>query len=288
MNEEGTKQMSNKTKGNLYILVTALLWSTGGLLIKYIPGNAIAINGARSLIALLFFWIYRRSFKVKMNGKIILAALCLVLTNFLYVIANKMTTAANAIVLQYTAPIFVLIWDCIYRKTLPKKHQCLVVLMAFGGMILFFLDQLGGGQLAGNIIAICAGVCFSGVFFVNSLPGSSSEDSSMIAFGLSFLISIPFLGNVWKLDGVGIAALIVLGAVQVGLAYVLFAKGSQLTSPVSASLIGLLEAILNPVWVYLFYGEKVGKYALLGATIIMMAVVINIVAGREKPSCCEN
>ena len=262
--------------------MTALLWSTGGLLIKYIPGNAVAINGARSLIALIFFWIYKRDIKVKFNGKIILAAFCLVLTNFLYVIANKMTTAANAIVLQYTAPIFVLIWDCIYRKMLPKKHQCLVVLMAFGGMVLFFFDQLGGGQMIGNLIAICAGVCFSGVFFINSLPESSSEDSSMIAFGLSFLISIPFLGDVWKMDGTGIAALVALGVFQVGLAYVLFAKGSKLTSPVSASLIGLLEAILNPVWVFLFYGEKVGKYALLGAMIIMIAVVINIVAGQEK------
>ena len=274
--------MSEKNRGNLYILMTALLWSTGGLLIKYIPGNAVAINGARSLIALIFFWIYKRDIRVKFNGKIILAAFCLVLTNFLYVIANKMTTAANAIVLQYTAPIFVLIWDCIYRKMLPKKHQCLVVLMAFGGMVLFFFDQLGGGQMIGNLIAICAGVCFSGVFFINSLPESSSEDSSMIAFGLSFLISIPFLGDVWKMDGTGIAALVALGVFQVGLAYVLFAKGSKLTSPVSASLIGLLEAILNPVWVFLFYGEKVGKYALLGAMIIMIAVVINIVAGQEK------
>jgi len=274
--------MSEKNRGNLYILMTALLWSTGGLLIKYIPGNAVAINGARSLIALIFFWIYKRNIKVKFNGKIMLAALCLVLTNFLYVIANKMTTAANAIVLQYTAPIFVLIWDCIYRKMLPKKHQCLVVLMAFGGMVLFFFDQLGGGQMIGNLIAICAGVCFSGVFFINSLPESSSEDSSMIAFGLSFLISIPFLGDVWKMDGTGIVALVALGVFQVGLAYVLFAKGSKLTSPVSASLIGLLEAILNPVWVFLFYGEKVGKYALLGAMIIMVAVVINIVAGQEK------
>lgn len=274
--------MSEKNRGNLYILMTALLWSTGGLLIKYIPGNAVAINGARSLIALIFFWIYKRDIRVKFNGKIMLAALCLVLTNFLYVIANKMTTAANAIVLQYTAPIFVLIWDCIYRKMLPKKHQCLVVLMAFGGMVLFFFDQLGGGQMIGNLIAICAGVCFSGVFFINSLPESSSEDSSMIAFGLSFLISIPFLGDVWKMDGTGIVALVALGVFQVGLAYVLFAKGSKLTSPVSASLIGLLEAILNPVWVFLFYGEKVGKYALLGAMIIMIAVVINIVAGQEK------
>lgn len=274
--------MSEKNKGNFYILLTAFLWSTGGLLIKYIPGNPVAINGARSLIALLFFFCYKRSIRIKFNRYIVSAAVCLVLTNTLYVIANKMTTAANAIVLQYTAPLFVLIWDCIYRRKMPKKQQCLVVVMAFAGMILFFFDQLDGGQILGNLIAIGAGLSFSGVFFINSLPEASSEDASMLAFFLSFVISIPFLGEVWQMDGRAIGALIVLGVFQVGLAYVLFAKGAKLTSPVSASLIGLLEAILNPLWVFLFYGEKVGRFALIGAAVILLAVILNSVTGKEK------
>lgn len=274
--------MSEKNKGNFYILLTAFLWSTGGLLIKYIPGNPVAINGARSLIALLFFFGYKRSTRIKFNRYIVSAAVCLVLTNTLYVIANKMTTAANAIVLQYTAPLFVLIWDCIYRRKMPKKQQCLVVVMAFAGMVLFFFDQLDGGQILGNLIAIGAGLSFSGVFFINSLPEASSEDASMLAFLLSFVISIPFLGDVWQMDGRAIGALVVLGVFQVGLAYVLFAKGAKLTSPVSASLIGLLEAILNPLWVFLFYGEKVGRFALVGAAVILLAVILNSVTGKEK------
>lgn len=274
--------MSEKNKGNFYILLTAFLWSTGGLLIKYIPGNPVAINGARSLIALLFFFCYKRSIRIKFNRYIVSAAVCLVLTNTLYVIANKMTTAANAIVLQYTAPLFVLIWDCIYRRKMPKKQQCLVVVMAFAGMVLFFFDQLDGGQILGNLIAIGAGLSFSGVFFINSLPEASSEDASMLAFFLSFVISIPFLGDVWQMDGRAIGALVVLGVFQVGLAYVLFAKGAKLTSPVSASLIGLLEAILNPLWVFLFYGEKVGRFALVGAAVILLAVILNSVTGKEK------
>lgn len=274
--------MSEKNKGNFYILLTAFLWSTGGLLIKYIPGNPVAINGARSLIALLFFFCYKRSIRIKFNRYIVSAAVCLVLTNTLYVIANKMTTAANAIVIQYTAPLFVLIWDCIYRRKMPKKQQCLVVVMAFAGMVLFFFDQLDGGQILGNLIAIGAGLSFSGVFFINSLPEASSEDASMLAFLLSFVISIPFLGDVWQMDGRAIGALVVLGVFQVGLAYVLFAKGAKLTSPVSASLIGLLEAILNPLWVFLFYGEKVGRFALVGAAVILLAVILNSVTGKEK------
>ncbi|MCI6005771.1 MAG: DMT family transporter [Blautia sp.] len=277
--------ISEKNKGNLYIFLTALLWSTGGILIKFIPGSAVAINGARSLIALIFFCIYRKTVKVKVNRWILAAAICLVLTNLLYVLANKMTTAANAIVLQYTAPVFVLIWDCIYRKKKPAGRQCIVVLMAFAGMVLFFFDQLDGGQMLGNIIAIAAGLSFSGVFFINSLPKASSKDSSMIAFFLSFLISIPFLGEVGKMNGTAVAALLVLGVFQVGLAYVLFDKGAKLTSPVSASLIGLLEAVLNPVWVFLFYGEKVGKFALIGAGIILAAVVWNTISAGSQERC---
>ena len=270
--------MSERNKGNLYILLTALLWSTGGLLIKYIPMNAIAINGSRSLIAFGCFCIYRKSVKMKINRTIVLAALSLVLTNILYVAANKLTTAANAIVLQYTAPIFVLLWDCIYRKQLPKKRQCLIVAMAFGGMILFFCDQLEGGYLLGNILAILAGLCFSGVFFINSLPESSSEDSSMLAFVIATVVSIPFLGEVRGLDAKGWVALLILGIFQLALAYVIFAKGSKLTSPVSASLIGLLEAILNPLWVFLAFQETIGKFALAGALVILTAVVLNVVS----------
>ncbi len=274
--------LSSNNKGNLYILLTALLWSTGGLLIKYIPMNAIAINGSRSLIAFICFCLYRKSAKIKINKTILLAALSLVLTNILYVAANKLTTAANAIVLQYTAPIFVLLWDCIYKKQFPRKRQCLIVAMAFGGMILFFCDQLEGGYLLGNILAILAGLCFSGVFFVNSLPSSSSEDSSMLAFVIASLVSIPFLSDLKNLDGTGWGALLILGIFQLALAYILFAKGSKLTSPVSASLIGLLEAVLNPLWVFLFFQEKIGRFALLGAFIIMTAVVLNIIIGRDS------
>lgn len=278
--------MTDKTRGNLDMLMAAVLWSTGGILIKYIPGNAIAINGARSFIAFLFFCAYKRSVKFQCNRYIAAAAFCLVMTNFLYVMANKLTTAANAIVLQYMAPIFVLIWDCLYQKKLPSKKQCVIVLMAFGGMILFFFDQLDGGHLFGNLLAIGAGLCFSGVFFINSLPQSSSEDASMLAFLTSFLIALPWLRNVFSMDAKGIFALLALGIFQVGLAYLFFSKGSKLTSPVSASLIGLLEAILNPIWVLIFYGEKMGKYALFGGAIILLSVVLNICIGtgrQEKP-----
>lgn len=271
-----------KNRGNIYIFITAFLWSTGGLLIKWIPWNSMAINGVRSLIALIFFMCVRRSLTVKANRTIFLAAICLTLTNTLYVMANKLTGAANAIILQYTAPIFVLLLTCIYERKKPKKEQVMVIGLALGGMVLFFFDQLEAGELLGNILAILAGVCFSGVFFFNSLPDSSGEDSSMIAFGLSFLIAIPFYQAQPVLDVMGILALLSLGIFQVGLAYVIFSKGIKLTSAFNSSLIGLSEAIMNPLWVYLFMGEVLGKWAFLGACVVLGAILLNLLMTRKQ------
>lgn len=268
--------MRTDQKGNLYILMTAVLWSMGGVLVKVIPAHPIAINGARSLIAFLFFVCYRRGIKIRINRLVIAAAFCVMLTNICYVAATKLTTAANAIVLQYLAPVFVLIWDCIYQKRKPRKSQLLIMGTAFLGMFLFFMDQLDGGHLLGNLIAIFSSLTFSGVFFINSLPDSSSNDASMLAFLMSFFISIPYWKDIWHLDGKGMLAVLALGIFQVGLPYAIFAKGVRMTSPVNASLIGLMEALLNPVWVFLFYGERVGKFALLGAALILLSVASGI------------
>lgn len=271
-----------KNKGNLYILMTAFLWSLGGIFIKLIPLNALAINGLRSIIALIFYFIYDRTCKIKINKYVIVAALSLVITNTLFVFANKLTTAANAIVLQYTAPIFVLFLQSIYIKKLPSKEKVGVILLAFAGMVLFFFDQMDGGQLLGNILAIIAGVFFAGVFFVNSLEGASSNDASKLAFLLCFIISIPFCNDLHLLTPISIFALLALGVFQLGLAYVFFSKGIKLTTAVNSSLISLIEALLNPFWVFLFVGETPSMYALVGGCVVLGAIVLNILMDNKK------
>lgn len=270
-----------KNKGDFYMLITAFLWSLGGIFIKLIPLNAVAINGLRSIIALVFFFIYERSFKIKINKKILLAALCLIMTNNLYVLANKMTTAANAIVLQYTAPIFVLLLQSIYTRTLPSKQKIGIIFLAFSGMILFFFDQMDGGQMLGNILAILAGMFFAGVFFVNSLEGASSQDASKLSFLVSFLLAIPFYHGFEQMTVVSISALFALGILQLGLAYVFFAKAITLTSPVNSSLISLIEALLNPLWVFIFLHESPSIFAFIGGTIVLMAIILNILLDKK-------
>ena len=273
-----------KNKGNLYILITAFLWSLGAVFIKVIPLNALAINGLRSIIALIFFFIYDRSCKIKINRYVVSAAICLVLTNSLYVLANKLTTAANAIVLQYSAPIFVLILQSIYTKTKPSKEKLFIILIAFIGMIVFFFDSLGGGALIGNIIAILSGVFFAGVFFINSLEGASSTDASKLAFLMSFTVSIPFYNDLHLLTPLSTASLFALGIFQVGLAYVFFAKGIKLTTAVNSSLISLIEALLNPLWVFIFVGETPSLFALIGGCIVLSAIIFNILLDNKTAS----
>ena len=271
-----------KNKGNLYILFTAFLWSLGGIFIKLIPLNALAINGLRSIIALIFYFIYDRSIKIKVNKLIILASLCLVSTNVLYVFANKLTTAANAIVLEYTAPIFVLLFESMYTKTLPSKKKVGIIFMAFFGILLFFFDQMDGGQLLGNILAVCSGFFFAGVFFINSLEGASSNDASKLAFLICFLISIPFCNDLHLLTPTSTAALLALGIFQLGFAYVFFSKGIQLTSAVNSSLISLVEALLNPLWVLIFMKEVPSIYALIGGSIVLGAIILNILLDNKE------
>ena len=271
-----------KNKGNLYILITAFLWSLGAVFIKVIPLNALAINGLRSIVAFIFFVIYDRTYKIKINKYVVAAAICLVLTNSLYVLSNKLTTAANAIVLQYSAPIFVLILQSLYTKTKPSKEKLFVILVAFVGMVVFLFDSLGGGAMVGNIIAILAGLFFAGVFFINSLEGASSTDASKLAFLLSFLVSIPFYTDIKLLTPTSTLSLVALGVFQVGLAYVFFAKGIKLTSAVNSSLISLVEVLFNPLWVFIFVGEIPSLYAVIGGCIVLSAIIINILLDNKN------
>ena len=275
--------MTDRQKGNLYILSAALLWSTGGALIRFVPWNSFVINSLRSLLALLLFVVLRRGFRVKINPTILLAAFCLAATTTLFVLANKLTTAANAIVLQYLAPIFVLAFSCVRDRKPPTLRQTLILLIAFAGTVLFFFDQLDTGHLLGNVLSIISGVTFAGVYFINSRPEASSDDSSMLGFLLAFLIGLPFYGAAEITPSVpAVLAILALGLLQVGLAYVVFGRGCKLTDPVTASLIGLIEAMLNPVWVLLVFGEKPGRWALAGAVMILAAIAANLLTGEKS------
>ncbi len=277
------KIKNNSNQGNLYILAAAALWSTGGLVMKTVPFNGVVINFFRSVFAFLFFAVMRKSLRVKINKTVILGAICYCASTTLYACSNKMTTAANAIVLQYTAPLFVLLMQCVIDRVKPKKREVLVLAAAFAGMVLFFCDQLDPGKMIGNLLGVASGVFFAGMFIVNRMPGASNADSNMLGFLMTIVIAAPFVAAAdLHFTPQITAAIVFLGTIQIGMAYYMFSKGVDLTPPVNASLICLLEAVLNPIWVFLVLGEKPGIFALIGGVLIVGAIAANVLLEHRE------
>lgn len=266
--------MNNQNKGKLYIFIAAFLWSIAGVLIKFLPWSAMSIVGARSGLAALVLAIYMKKSSLKINLPTAIGGLCVSLTTILFIFANKLTTSANAIVLQYTSPIFLIIFLAIFYKQRPRKTEIITAAVVIFGMVMFFLDKLSGGALLGNIFAILSGVTFTGIFLINTHPKSSAEDALLMGQIINAAIGIPFLFFETAFSPVEISSIIVLGILQLGIGYVFFLNGIKLTPPFSASLIATAEPILNPLWVMLFYSEVPGIFALIGGVIVITAITL--------------
>jgi drug/metabolite transporter (DMT)-like permease len=188
----GDAPMDNKFKGPLLIAATAVLWSSAGVLVKLVPWDAMTIVGLRSVFAALVMAVYMRRVRITFSWPVILGGLSLSATMTLFIFANKLTTAANAIVLQYTSPIFVIILSVLLFKKRPKKLDILAVVMVLLGVGLFFFDQLQADALLGNILAFLAGISFAGVFIVNSMPGAKPEEAMLLGYLINIAVSAPF------------------------------------------------------------------------------------------------
>lgn len=267
-----------KNKAMFLMAACALLWSLGGIFIKLISWHPLLIAGGRSLIAAAVLGGYMavKKVPVKVSRYSVGAGISLCACFLLFVAANKLTTAANAIVLQYTAPIFILIVSAVFFRDPLKKREVLAVLGTVAGMVLFFFDQLSPGNIFGNVMAILAGA-FLGTMF--TLVGKAGGDDSVRMSGILFshlltaLIGIPAgLPGTASCTGAEIGYILVLGVLQLGIPYVLYALASRDCPPLACSLIGMLEPLLNPVWVLIFAGEVPGVFALSGACVIIGVV----------------
>ncbi len=270
--------MDKKRRAMLFMAICALLWSTGGIFIKLISWSPLMIAGVRSLISAGVLGSYMAYTKtpIKVCRYSIGAGIGLCGCCTLFVTANKLTTAANAIVLQYSAPVFILIISAVMFKQKLKKKEILAVAGTMFGIVLFFFDQLAPGNILGNVLAILAGI-FLAVMFV--MVGQGGNDDSIRMSGILFahlltaLIGIPMgFAGTSGCTGMEIFYIIILGIFQLGIPYVLYAIASRDCPPLACSLIGMLEPLLNPVWVFIFAGEMPGIFALIGAVIIIGVV----------------
>lgn len=275
--------MMTRNRAILEMLLCAALWSIAGIFIKLIPWNSIVIAGLRSLIAGLVMFVYMRArgigFTADRRSLAGGAALCLTLTCF--VAANKLTTAANSIVLQFTAPMFIVVFSALFLKKRFSRADVLAVVLTMAGISLFFFDQLTPGHLAGNCVAIFAGMAFACYYM--SLEGASKSQrmsAILIAHGLTFLVGLPFT-FVYppELSAAPAACILVLGVVQLGIPYVLLGRASGACPPLACSLLGAVEPLLNPVWVFIFDGEAPGLWALIGGVVVVATITVWCVYG---------
>lgn len=269
------------------LIVCALLWSSGGLLIKVLPLQPLAIAGLRSAIAaiVMFAWVRRSgTFQPIWTSAQIGSIVSYMFTVVLFVWATKATSAANAILLQYTAPVWVALLSAAITKERLRRRDIVVVGAVMVGMVVFFLDALTPGAMMGNLIAIASGVAFAGVaLFMRAQRGVSTTESIILGNILTALVCLPFAGDFPSVSINWIVPLLLLGIFQLGASYLLYSWALQHVTALEAVLITVLEPLLNPLWVGLVLGEAPTTTSMIGGGIVLLAIIGgNIAKGHQR------
>lgn len=261
--------------GTAMMLCASLCFSTGGLLMKLVPWNPLAINGVRNLIACAVIGIYilATHHKLRFNLTVLAGAVSMAGVTTLFAVANKLTTAGNTIILQYTAPIWIVILMFLFFGQKPDRTALVSILIVFAGILCFFFEGLSTGKWLGDFLALLSGIFYAGVFMLNSFEKGDALSSVFLGQLACGVLLSPMVLQESDFSTPVLLAVFVLGAVQVGLAYIFFTTGTKYTDPVTASIINALEPILNPVLVAVFYGEMLGKLSLVGAAIVLCGIL---------------
>ena len=269
--------------GTAMVLAASLCFSTGGLLMKLIPWNPLAINGVRNAISSVVIGLYilATHHKIKFNPTVLVGAISMAGVTTLYSIANKLTTAGNTIILQYTAPIWIVILMYLFLGKKPNRTALISILIVFVGILCFFLEGLSSGKWLGDLLALLSGVCYAGVFMLNSFEKGDALSSVFFGQLACGVFMSPFVLRETDFSAPVLLCVFLLGAVQVGLAYIFFTTGTKYTDPVTASIINALEPILNPILVAVFYGEMLGRLSLVGAVIVICGIMYYNLRNRD-------
>ncbi len=269
---------ASKRVGIFQMVMCALLWSIAGLLISFVDGiNPVVIAGGRSLFAaiavIVFMLVTKQKFILSRDSVLSGVLLCGVFLCF--VASNKLTTPANAIVLQYTAPIFVLIFSTLFLHKKPRLFDIAAVLLTLLGVVLFCISDMNAGSMLGNFVAIVAGAFFGGMFVaVGNTKGEEKMSGILLAQIFCAVVGLPFLAfteNSINLSNVSLIAM--LGVFQLGIPYILYALASNKCSTISCVVISALEPIFNPVWVAIFFPELTPKPLAIASGLFIIVVI---------------
>ncbi len=268
----------------LAMILASLCWSFAGLWIKQLSWNPLVIAGARSLIAGTFMLFFLKKEDFKLSKNIFVGALCYVTVAGLFVVANKLTTSTNAILLQFTAPIWLVIFDAVFWGQKPQKRDLIVVAIVLFGIVLFFFGDLEIGGIIGNILSIVAGMAVA--IMIKVMQDDKNIKPllmSIVGSYMLFAISLPFFFIYPpEFDFVNLKYILLLGIFQLGMGYILFTRAVHHVSSLDAALLIVIEPLFNPIWVLLFLGEKPSIYALIGGAIVLITIVVyQVILAKE-------
>lgn len=271
----------------LYALAAALLWSTGGLLIKWTTLSGLELSCWRSFFAVFTVAFFTRHEGFRLNRVTTIASLLYAVLLILFVLATKTTTAANAIFLQYTASVYLLILEPLVYKEKFRSRDLITVLICLGGMALFFVGQLRPQDVTGNVLALASGLCFALYFLLLRHPRAREVNrASSVIYGnaLAVIITLPWgLATLSSISGHDLIGVAYLGVVQIGISYTLFTTAmARGVRSLDAGIVCYVEPVLNPVWVFLVLGERPSGWALLGGTIIVAAVISQMLLNHRS------
>lgn len=267
------------------LIIAALAWSLGGLLIKSIDWSPLAVAGARGFLAGTFLLLISRPLHFTFSKPQVLGAIGYALCTVTFCTATKLTTAANAILLQYTAPVWIALLGSWLLKEKATSKDWLTIFFVIFGMLLFFKDGLQGSHLLGDTLAALSGLFFAGMTIaLRRQKNTSAIESIILGNYIAFLIGLPWIAKSKNLSPKGWLCLVLLGVVQLGLSYGLYAKAIRHVTALEAVIIPVIEPILNPMWVLLVMGEKPTALAILGGVIVLTAVTLRAVSTTKLSS----
>lgn len=269
------------------MFLSSVFFALGGLFFKIITWDALAISSARSVISCAFLLVYLliNKHRFKVNRTVIISAISISCTNTLFALANKLTTAGNTIVLQFSMPVFVILIMLVFFHKKPTKTEVITCFAVLGGIICFFVDSLTAGNMLGNALALISGVSYAMYFVFNSREESEPFTAVILSYIIAGLIGLPSLikTDVRATAPTVLLAVLALGILQQGLGQICFSSGIKGTTPVAAGLISGIEPILNPVLVAVFYKEMLTPLSLVGAVIVLVSIITYNVTEAKTP-----
>jgi len=277
--------VTRERRGALQVAAAAILWSTGGLAIKEVDLPPLQIVFHRAWIAAIVLLLLLRPKRIRPT--LTLAASVVVYAGMVitFVVATKWTTAANAIFLQDSGIVWVLLFSPLIARDAIRGRDVAAASACLAGMTLFFVGRLSPHGMAGNAIALLSGAFYAAtVLLLRRQRGDASKWTAILGNALGALCAALFVPRPFAVPIGEFAILAFLGIFQIGCAYAFFVKGLEAITAAEASIVSLLEPVLNPIWVFIGIGEKPTTWAIAGAAVVLGAIVWRTVVTGSSPT----